>query len=98
MPHAAEEQRLLVDLNRPSGMLNLFGEGQAPLTLARLGEIGSPLGAIWAVAERVWDRSEVVAEAAAEALRKILARADTTKLQQRRHGASPLRTVPFLRW
>lgn len=80
MPHAAEEQRLLVDLSRPPGPLNLFGEGQVPRTLARLGEIGSPLGAIWTVAELVWDRSEVVAEAAAEALRKILARADTQTL------------------
>jgi HEAT repeat protein len=80
MPHAAEEQRLLVDLSRPPGPLNLFGERQARLTLARLGEIGSPLGAIWTVAERVWDRSEVVAEAAAEALQKILARADTETL------------------
>lgn len=77
MSHAEEEQRLLVDLSRPPGPLNLFGERQVPLTLARLGEIGSPLGAIWAVAERVWDRSEVVAEAAAKALRKILGRADT---------------------
>lgn len=80
MPDAAEEQRLLVDLTRPSGLLNLFGERQIPGTLARLGEIGSPLGAIWTVAELVWDRSEVVAEAAAEALRKILTRADTQTL------------------